>query len=110
MKRMDKLILIQVRDEETEAWQNWKQLLASINNSGAVNRFGVTEEYADGAERAPFALVFEVRYQPDLERLRDGGLYRIVYRGNAYNLVGFDDYFEQHQTIKLSAQSYGEKP
>lgn len=107
MKRADRLITIQIRDEESETWKPWKKLLASINMAGTQNKFGISEEYRAGSEKLVSTLVFEVRYQPSLEALRDGSLYRIVYRGNAYNIVGYDDYFEQHQSIKLTAQSYG---
>lgn len=109
MKKMDKLIKIQIRDEETETWADWKSLLASINASGTANRFGSSESYKDGGERTGQTLTFEVRYLPALEALRDGGLYRIIYRNRVYNLVGYDDYFERHQTIRLAGELYGEK-
>ncbi len=100
--RMDKLIQIQVRDEETESWKPFKKTLASINSSRSE------ESYGKGAEQMVNTLVFTVRYLPYLEALRTDGTYRIVYKNVVYNIIGYDDFFESHQTVKLTGVSYGD--
>lgn len=43
-----------------------------------------------------------MRHFKDLEDIdMNRGLYRIMYRGNAYNIEDYDDYLEQHRAVKL---------
>lgn len=101
-KQYDKLIEIQRRDEVTESWSTFKKKLASINRTGG------SESYSNGVEKIHNRLNFEIRYDPDLfDLFSDPGGYRIIYRGNAFNLLSYDDYFEGHETIKLVGESYG---
>lgn len=34
-------------------------------------------------------------------------LYRIVYRGRTYNIQDYDDFMEQHRTVRLVGVAYG---
>ena len=40
----------------------------------------------------------ELRYTPQLFRLR--------YRGHTYRVVGYDDYLEQHRTVRITGALY----
>lgn len=101
--RMDKLIEIQICDEETEEWQTYTKVMARINSAR------VGESYGHGAESSNNSLTFEVRYLPVLERIRfETGRFRIIYMKHAFNITGYDDYFEEHQRIRFTADSYGD--
>lgn len=101
--RLDKLIEIQERDEETESWIPYRKILARINSAR------VGETYGNGSESAEHSLTFEVRYQPFLDIIRfETGRFRIVYLGHAFNVTGYDDYFEEHSRIRITGESYGE--
>lgn len=92
----DKPITIQRVDKATELWADAYTLHAKVNKSTG-------SEYLNaGANQSKSTRVFEVRYFKDLEDIdQNRGLYRIVYRGNVYNVVDYDDYQEQHRTVKL---------
>lgn len=98
----DKPIKIQKIDENTEKWSDIYSLHAKVNKSNG-------SEYLNaGANQSRSNRVFEVRYFKDLEDIDDNrGLYRIIYRGKTYNITDYDDYLEQHKTIKLLGVSYG---
>lgn len=98
----DKPIIIQKINEESEEWEDLFSLHARVNKSSG-------SEYLNaGANQSKSNRVFEVRYFKDLEAIDDDrGSYRIVYRGRYYNITDYDDYFEQHKTIKLLGVSYG---
>lgn len=98
----DKPIIIQKINEESEEWEDLFSLHARVNKSSG-------SEYLNaGANQSKSNRVFEVRYFKDLEAIDDDrGSYRIVYRGRYYNITDYDDYFEQHKTIKFLGVSYG---
>lgn len=98
----DKPITIQKIDENTEKWSDIYSLHAKVNKSNG-------SEYLNaGANQSKSNRVFEIRYFKDLEDIDDNrGLYRIIYRGKTYNITDYDDYLEQHKTIKLLGVSYG---
>lgn len=100
----DKPIIIQKIDEKTEEWKDLfeKPLHARVNKSGG-------SEYLNaGANRSKSNRVFEIRYLKALEDIdQNRGLYRIIYRGQTYNITDYDDYLEQHKTVKLLGVSYG---
>lgn len=94
-------IIIEKRDEKTEKWANFGNFHARVNkNSGS--------EYLNaGAVRSQNSLVFEVRYVKMLEEIRlKTQLFRVIYRGQPYNITDYDDYLEKHRTIKLLGVSY----
>lgn len=98
----DKPITIQKLNEDTEKWEDLYNLHAKVNKSNG-------SEYLNaGANQSKANRVFEVHYFKDLEDIDDNrGLYRLVYRGKLYNITDYDDYLEQHRTIKLLGVSYG---
>lgn len=92
----DKPITIQTVDEATETWVDLYHCHARVNKSKGSEFLG------GGAVRSSSTRVFEVRYFPQFENIdMDRGSYRIVYRGNTYNIEDYDDYLEQHKTVKL---------
>jgi SPP1 family predicted phage head-tail adaptor len=99
----DKPIVIQKRNEETEKWEPLFNLHARVNKTGG-------SEYLNaGANQSKSTRTFEVRYFPDLEPIdEDRGSYRILYRDRYYNITDYDDYLEQHKTVKLlGVSAYG---
>ena len=98
----DKPIKIQKIDENTEKWSDIYSLHAKVNKSNG-------SEYLNaGANQSRSNRVFEIRYFKDLEDIDDNrGLYRIIYRGKTYNITDYDDYHEEHKSIKLLGVSYG---
>lgn len=98
----DKPIIIQKRNEDTEIFEDLYTLHARVNKSGG-------SEYLNaGVNQSKSTRVFEVRYFSGLEDIDDNrGLYRVLYRGKPYNITDYDDYQEQHKTVKLLGVSYG---
>ena len=98
----DKPIIIQKINEDTEEWEDLFTLHAKVNKSGG-------SEYLNaGANQSRSTRVFEIRYFRDLEDIDDNrGIYRIIYRDRTYNITDYDDYQEQHKTVKLLGVSYG---
>lgn len=97
----NKPITIEKQDEMTEKWAPVWNLHAYINKTQG------SEQTASGAGRSKTTKTFEIRYfsaAADIEFSRQ--IYRIVYRGQKYNIVDYDDYMEQHRTIKLTAEVY----
>lgn len=98
----DKPITIQKINEDTEKWEDLYTLHARVNKSNG------SEYLKAGANQSKSNRVFEIRYFKELEDIDDNrGLYRLVYRGKLYNITDYDDYLEQHKTIKLLGVSYG---
>lgn len=98
----DKPITIQKMDEVTEDWSDLfpKSLHARVNKSSG------SESLEAGSIRSKTSLSFDVRYFKDLEQIRlNTQIYRIVYRGHVYNIVDYDDYMEQHMSIKLKGEA-----
>lgn len=101
-KVFDKPIVIQKIDEKTEKWSDLYTPHASINKAKTDN------EYLDaGAIRSKKTLVFEIRYFKGLEDIDlNTQRYRILYRGTPYNIGDYDDYMQEHKTVKLLGVSY----
>lgn len=98
----DKPILIQRQDRDTEQWQDVWKLHAKVNKTGGGQALNA------GADQYKATLTFEVRYFTALEELRyNPQPYRILYRDHTFKMVDYDDYMEQHQTIKLVGEAYG---
>ena len=99
----DKPIVIQKIDQDMEEWSDLWPLHARINKTTG------TEFVEAGADRSQSTKTFELRYFTELEDVDfNRGLYRIMYRDHAYNIVDYDDYMEKHQTVRLKAVSYGD--
>ena len=98
----DKPITIEWQDPITEQWVDIWRMHARVNKTGGGQSLNA------GADQYKATLTFEVRYFSALEELRyNPQPYRILYRDHTFKLVDYDDYMEQHQTIKLVGEAYG---
>lgn len=98
----DKPFTIQVQDPDTEEWADKWHLHARVNKTGG----GQAQNASADQYRA--TLTFEIRYFAALEEMRyNPQPYRIVYHGHTFKLVDYDDYMEQHRTVKLVGEAYG---
>lgn len=96
-------VTIQAMNPETEEWADLLRLHAL-----QVNRAGGAETYAAGAEQYHPRLTFTLRWCRALEALRYKTQdHRIIYGGQAFNITDWDDYMEQHLTVKLTGEAYG---
>jgi len=99
----DKSVTIQKQDEETEIWADLlgKPLHARVNT--ATGKVG----FAADADQFHAQMVFEFRYMSVLEQLRyTPQLFRLCYRGHTYHVVDYDDYLEQHRTVRITGALY----
>ena len=97
----DKPITVQVQDTETEAWTDKLKLHARVNKTGGGTSFTA------GADQYKVSLTFEVRYSRQLEEIAyNPQPFRIVYRGRTFKVTDYDDYMEQHKTVKLVGELY----
>ena len=98
----DKPITIQEQNPDTEEWADRWNLHARVNKTGGSQALNA------GADQYRATLTFEVRYFSALEEMRyNPQPFRIVYHGHPFKLVDYDDYMEQHQTVKLVGEAYG---
>ncbi len=98
----NKIITIQVQDPDTEEWANKWKLHARVNKTGGGQALNA------GADQYRATLTFEVRFFKALEELRyNPQPFRVIYRGHSFKLTDYDDYMEQHQTVKLVGEAYG---
>ena len=100
--RYDKPIVIQTQDPDTEEWVDAWALHAHVNKTGGGQASNA------GADQYRATLTFEIRYFSALEGMRyNPQPYRIIYRGHTFKLVDYDDFMEQHRTVKLVGEAYG---
>lgn len=98
----DKRITIQAQDSDTEEWTDKWTPRARINKTGGGQGLNA------GADQYRATLTFEVRYFKALEEMRyNPQPFRIVYQGHHFKLVDYDDFMEQHRTVKLVGEAYG---
>ena len=103
-KPFDKPIMIQKIDEATENWVDLfeKPIHARINKAKSNNEY-----LSGGAIQAKISLVFEVRYFATLEDIEfNTQNYRIIYKGEPFDITDYDDFQMKHETIKLLGVSY----
>lgn len=94
-------VAIQIRDN-SGGWSDKWRVHAQVNKSGGGQALNA------GADQYKATLTFDVRYFKDLEDMRyNPQPYRIVYRGHSFKLVDWDDYMEQHRTVRLVGEAYG---
>jgi head-tail adaptor len=97
----DKPLTIQKQDQDTEQWKDFLRLHSRVNkksSSGGVNA---------GADQFHARLSFDIRYFSGLEEIRyDPQMYRILYREHTFRVTDYDDYMEQHRTIRLEGELY----
>lgn len=99
----DKPIMIQVQDMDTEDWVDAfdQNLHARVNKTG-----GGTNQNA-GADQYRASLTFELRWNKKLEAINYSPQpYRIIYRGRKFKVTDYDDYMEQHRTVRLVGEFY----
>lgn len=98
----DKPITIQRQDQETEEWRDVWMLRARINKNGGGKALTA------GADQYRATLTFDIRHFTALEEMRyNPQPFRIVYQGHTFKLVDYDDFMEQHRTVKLTGEAYG---
>lgn len=96
-------LTIQQMDPETEAWSDLLRLHAL-----QVNKTGGGETHNAGAEIFRPRLTFDLRWCKALEDVAyKPQTHRIVYRGRNYNIEDYDDFMEQHRTVRLVGVAYG---
>lgn len=99
----DKPIMIQVQDQDTEKWRDAfeKPLHAKVNKASSGTAMSA------GADQYRASLTFDLRYVKALEDINYSPQpYRIVYRGRTFKVKDYDDYMEQHRTIRLVGEFY----
>lgn len=98
----DKPIIIQAQDPETEEWADKWKLHARVNKTGGGQALNA------GADQYKATLTFDLRYFKGLEELRyNPQPFRVLYRGHTFKVVDYDDFMEQHRTVKLVGEAYG---
>lgn len=98
----DKLITIQTQDPETEEWADKWKLHARVNKTRG------DQALSAGADQYHATLNFEVRYFKALEEMRyNPQPFRIIYRGHRFKVTDYDDFMEQHRTVKMVGEAYG---
>lgn len=98
-----KPVQIQKLNLETDTWEDKYTVHANVNTSKRQIR---GEFQQAGSVNARRSLSFWMRYSRQLEDINlNTQIYRILYRGNAYNIVEYDDYMEMHKEIRLTAEA-----
>lgn len=98
--RYDRPITIQKIDEATETWADIYKVHARINGLGGQ------EKAAAGSEMSQAVLRFDMRYFAQLEDIfLNRQLYRIVYKGSAFDIIDYDDFELQHKEVRLKGQA-----
>ena len=97
----DKPVDLQKQNEDTEIWETVQHLHAEVNKAGG------TENFAARADQFHAKLQFKVQYFPGIESVRDAPqLWRILYAGKQYQVIDYDDYKEQHKTVRIVGERY----
>lgn len=96
-------VTVQRRDPDSEEWADFLHLHAI-----QVNKSGGSESFSAGREQYRTRLSFDIRWCEELEALRwSTQPHRLIYQGHTLNLVDYDDYMEQHLTVRLVGEAYG---
>lgn len=95
----DKPITIQKIDDDSEKWVDMWNLHARVNKTTGG------EDTSSGATRSVSGLTFEVRYFKALSDISHNvEHYRLIYGDNVFNIVDYDDFMENHKTVKLDGE------
>lgn len=98
----DRPITIQKQDKTTELWEDLYTVHAKINKASNDNTY-----LGSGASQSKRNLTFEIRFFKGLEAMDlDRQYYRIIYQGEPYNVVDYDDFMLKHKTVKILGVSY----
>lgn len=96
-------VTIERMDPDTETWTVLLQLHAI-----QANKTSGGESFSAGREQYRPRLTFDLRWCKALEAVRwNPQGHRIVYRGHTFNILDYDDYMEQHLTVRLTGEAYG---
>lgn len=97
----DKPITVQALNEANEQWGDLLHLHARVNKTGGGQTLNA------GADQFHATLTFEVRYNRALEALRfKPQVYRILYRDHTFRVTDYDDFMEQHRTVRIVGELY----
>lgn len=98
-------VKIEKRDEHTEKWVEYLPIVhARINKN--TKRIGY-EVLSAGAIQIKRSLIFEVRYSNEIKEIaHNTQMYRIIYDGQPYDIVDYDDFNERHLTVRLAGAFY----
>lgn len=97
----DKPIDLQKQDEETELWETVQHLHAEVNKAGGQ------ENFAARADQFHAKLQFKLQYFPGIESVRNAPqLWRILYKGELYQVIDYDDYQERHRIVRIVGERY----
>ena len=96
-------VMLQRLDTSTETWADVKKLHAlQVNSPSGKEGFGA------GAEQYHVSLKFRFAWSPLVEQVRfSPQTYRLIYRDQPFNIVGYDDYMEQHVNAVITGEAYG---
>lgn len=95
-------VTVQKMDENEE----WSDLL--YLHAKQVNRAGGGEGFSAGRETYQPRLTFDFPWCKALEAVRwDVQHHRLMYQGHPLNITNYDDYMEQHLTVRLTGEAYG---
>lgn len=95
-------INIEKQNPDTEVWGDFL-----YTHAIQVNKASGGESYNAGAGQYHPRLTFVLRYCRALEAIAySPQTYRLIYRGHKFNIVDYDDYMEQHLTVKLVGEAY----
>ena len=98
----DKPVTLRQYDEATKVWSDVASLHASVNKTGG------SEYLSSGALQSKATLTFEFRWSPPLSAVYlHTQLYRLRYNGDEYDVEDYDDYMEQHRTVRLLGVARG---
>ena len=98
----DRPIVIQKQDTTTEQWADLYKVHAKINKASNDNAY-----LGSGASQSKRSLTFQIRYFKGLDDMDiNRQLYRIVYRGEMFNITDYDDYMLKHMNVKILGVSY----
>ena len=85
---------------------NWSKYLNM--HAMNVNKDRSYENYEGGGEQDWETVKFRLRWNWMLAEVEfDKPTYRVVWRGKAFDIRGYDDYQYQHRTVELRCVSHG---
>ena len=97
----DKPVTLQVQDAQSERWNDVMKLHARVNKTGGG------QSLSADADQYQVRLNFDLRYSSVLEQIAYGVQpYRLLSRAHKFKIVDYDDYLEQHRTVRLVGELY----
>jgi hypothetical protein len=101
----DKPVMLQRQNLETEVWEDVLPAPLHAHVNKASYRQSVS--FAADADQFHAQLVFDFRYTAALEQIRyDPQRFRLLYRGAQFRITDYDDYHEQHRTVRIAGVLY----